>query len=111
MLPKKERVTKEIFQNILKVGKFFSTSLFTFYYLQNQGSRYSFVAPKKIFKTAVIRNKYRRLGYNILRRLPIDLGYGIFMYKKQALFANKNEIEQDINFILKKVNFIKKDNV
>lgn len=110
MLSKKRRVTKEVFQKILKNGSFFSTSFFLFYFLKSKESQYSFVAPKKIFKNVVIRNKFRRLGYNILRSLPINSGLGIFMYKKEALFANKDQIKKEICFILEKAKFLKKEN-
>jgi len=107
MLKKKKRVTKEVFQTLIKEGKTLSTSLFLFHFLKSDTPQYSFVAPKKSFKTAVLRNKYRRVGYNILRSIPFQNGSGIFIYKKQAIGSNLREIENDIIFILKKVGFLK----
>lgn len=102
MLSKKKRITKEIFQNLIKGGKTFSTPLFLFYYKESNLPQYAFVAPKGIFKKAVERNKFRRSGYNTLRYIPIRSGSGIFIYKKQAFIANSAEIKENILFILKK---------
>jgi ribonuclease P protein component len=106
MLPKKKRVTKNIFQSTMKGGKSFSTKLFLFYYTQNNNPQYAFVAPKVIFKNAVKRNKYRRIGYNILRSIPIKPSIGLFIYKKQAILATQQEIKEETIFILKKTGLI-----
>jgi len=106
MLPKKKRVTKAIFQNLIDGGKTFSTPLFLFYFIKNTDPRYAFVAPKGIFKSAVKRNKYRRIGYNILRFIPLKSGTGIFIYKKQAINATTEEIKRGILFVLEKTGVI-----
>jgi ribonuclease P protein component len=104
MLPKKKRVTKKVFHSIIKEGKTFSTQLFLFYFIKTDLPHYSFVAPKGIFKSAVKRNKFRRIGYNILRSLPIKSGTGILVYKKPATTATQQEIKENIVFIFKKLN-------
>lgn len=106
MLPKKKRVTKDFFKLLMKEGKTISTQLFLFYLLKNESPRYAFVAPKGIFKSAVKRNKFRRIGYNILRSIPISTGAGVFMYKKQAINAKTEDIKKDIELILKKAGFL-----
>ena len=106
MLSKKKRVTKKEFQNLMKEGKTFSTQLFLFFFIKKDLPQYSFVAPKKFFKNAVKRNKFRRLGYNILRSLPLEKGSGIFFYKKQSTTATTEEIKENIYFILRKVGFL-----
>jgi ribonuclease P protein component len=106
MLQKKKRVIKKVFQTIIEEGKTFSTPLFLFYVLKSEQPQYAFVSPKKIFKTAAKRNKYRRIGYNILRSLPVKNNKGIFFYKKQAETATKEEIKENIIFILKKAGTI-----
>ena len=133
MLPKKKRVTKVDFQVLMKEGKTFSTPLFLFYYVErgafgsvntsklserrhskglddpyykkSENPHYIFVAPKNPFKNAVIRNKYRRIGYNIVRTIPLKPGFGIFIYKKQAILATQAEIKENVIFILKKTGF------
>lgn len=106
MLSKKRRVTKEAFQILIKEGKILSTRLFLFYFKANNLPQYAFAAPKGIFKSAVKRNKYRRIGYNIIRSIPINSGSGVFIYKKQALGAKTIEIKEDILFALKKSGLI-----
>ena len=106
MLPKKKRVTKEVFQNLMKEGKTFSTPFFLFYFKKNNSPKYAFVAPKGIFKSAVERNKWRRVGYNIVRSISVNSGAGVFMYKKQAIKAKNEDIRADIIFILKKTGFL-----
>ena len=106
MLPKKKRVTKSVFLSINKEGKTFSTPLFLFSYIKNKPYQYAFVSPKKIFKTAVLRNKLRRMGYNILRSIPLKSGSGIFFYKKQILITPTPEIKENIIFILKKTGIL-----
>ena len=80
----------------------FSTSLFLFHFIESDNPQYSFVAPKKNFKKAVERNKFRRIGYNIIRAFPIKAGTGAFIYKKTAISSTNQEIKENILFILKK---------
>ncbi len=104
MLPKKKRVNKKDFEFIIKNGKTLYSSLFSFYYIKSDLPHYSFVAPKKIFKGVVKRNKYRRIGYNLLRNLDYNQDVsGIFMYKKEALTVDNIEIKKDIEFLLSKI--------
>jgi len=104
MLPKKKRVNKKDFEFIIKNGKTLYSSLFSFFYIHSPSPHYSFVAPKKAFKGAIKRNKYRRIGYNLLRDIPYreDVS-GIFMYKKESLLATKEEIGKNITFLLNKI--------
>ena len=106
MLKKKKRVTKGVFQVLLKEGKTFSNQLFLLYFIKSESPQYAMVAPKGIFKSAVKRNKFRRVGYNILRSLPIKSGTGVFMYKKQAIVATAPEIKEGIVSLLSKINII-----
>jgi len=106
MLPKKKRITKATFQSLMKEKRLFSNEFFLFYSKKNDFSQYAFVAPKSIFKQAVKRNKYRRIGYNVLRSVPIKHGLGIFVYKKQVILATKEQIKDSIISILKKTKFL-----
>jgi ribonuclease P protein component len=106
MFPKKERVTKNAFRVLIKERKTISTPLFLFYYQKSDLPKYAFVSPKKAFKNAVERNKYRRIGYEILSTLGVKSGSGIFMYKKQVTMTTKEEIKKDISFILKKAGIV-----
>ena len=104
MLPKSKRLDKKTFQEIVNTKRAISTSLFLFFMKNNDLPQYAFVASKGIFKTAVKRNKYRRIGYNILRSIDVKMGSGVFFYKKGATIATPEEIKKDIIFILNKKN-------
>ncbi len=103
----KKRVTKKLFNEIIKNGKKFSGSFFNFRYIYNTNiSKYAIVVPKKNTKKAVDRNKYKRRGYYILRIILPLKGVGIFIYKKNGLKASFQEIKKDIFYILKKTKII-----
>lgn len=102
MLPKEKRVDKKTFEILIKDGKILFSSLFSFRYTEQENPRYAFVAPKKIFKTAVLRNKYKRIGFNFLKNIKPLKNIGLFVYKKEALVAEKEQIEKEIESILKK---------
>jgi len=106
MLSKKKRVTKDIFQTILKKGNIVSGSFFLFRYTPFDRQAYSFVVAKKIAKTAVTRNSLRRVGYNILRIYDLKPCAGVFFYKKEAMGVKKEGLKNDIEFILKKTKLI-----
>jgi ribonuclease P protein component len=103
MLPKIKRITKEDFLFIIKNGKILHGSFFYLKYINSEKPKYSFVFPKTLSKLAVIRNKYRRLGYNILLKTDLKPIWGIFFYKKESFLAKKEDIEIDILNILNKI--------
>jgi ribonuclease P protein component len=108
MLPKKKRITKEIFHQIMKNGKVFHGPFFTFYYINSISPRYSFVVPKGVVKGAVLRNKLRRKGYNIMLFLKnVKSGMGIFFYKKEALKTPILELKSSIEDLLKRASITK----
>ncbi len=103
MFPKKKRVTKKLFDEIIKKGSTFSGYFFNFRYINNKDlPRYAFVVPKKISKKAVERNKLKRRGYSIIREYPILNSMGVFFYKKNGVKASFLDIKNDIVSILKK---------
>ena len=104
MLPKNKRATKDIFQTILKKGNIVSGSFFLFRYTPLDRPAYSFVVSKKIANKATQRNSLRRAGYNILRKYDLKPIAGVFFYKKEALSAPQENLKNDIEKILKKLN-------
>ncbi len=107
MFPIKKRVTKNLFDKILKEGVVFYGSFFTFRYINNTEFRsYAFVVPKKIAPKAVNRNKLKRRAYDIIRSLPTKNSSGVFFYKKKGISASYLDIKNDIIFILKKTKII-----
>ncbi len=110
MLPKKHRITKILFQTIMKEGLFVSGSVFTLRYIRANTPSFAFVAPKSLSKKAIIRNKLRRQGYNALRSaitlspsLPPKPVAAIFFYKKQAKLPIYEDIKADVEAILKRI--------
>lgn len=106
MLPKKKRITKELFNIIMKTGKGTPGAFFTFRHTISPTPHYAVVAPKAVAKGAVLRNKLRRAGYRALSVFPIKSGSGIFFYKKEALKATGEELKTDIEQLLKKAKFL-----
>ena len=106
MLPKKKRVTKSTFNTIMDKGSIISGSFFVLHYIKHESPQYVFVAPKKMAKTAVLRNSLRRKGYNVIRLYDLKSCAGIFFFKKEALKATIFEIKKDLDFILKKAKII-----
>jgi len=103
MLPKKKRINTRLFNEIIKNGKVFYGSFFVFKYIKQSYPHYSFVVPKSIAKNSYLRNKYRRIGFNLIKNIDLkDLG-GIFFYKKQFKDVKKEDLEKDIVFILNSI--------
>ncbi|MEI6057795.1 MAG: ribonuclease P protein component, partial [bacterium] len=71
MLPRHRRLTSELVEQTLLSGKLFHSPFFTLTAMKVAPdvtkktllSRFSAIAPKKFFKTAVERNKVRRRLY------------------------------------------------
>ncbi len=103
MFSKKKRVTKDLFQAIIKQGKTLSSPLFVFRYIPQDKPQYAFVAPKGVAKKAVDRNYLRRKGYSALRSYPVKNYAGIFFYKKGTIKTPFKDIKQDIGLILEKL--------
>lgn len=96
MLSKHRRVTKSLFNKVIKEGHTLHGNLLYFRYIPKSVDKYShfsFVAPKSVAKSAVLRNKLRRKGYSALRSISTKDAVGILFFKKEA----KNSIVKDLN--------------
>lgn len=102
MFLKKKRVTKELFQTIMKDGGMLSGPLFVFRFISQKNPQYAIVAPKSVAKRAVDRNNLRRKGYNALRGVVLRGGAGIFFYKKPGINASFKDIKDDIENLIKR---------
>jgi len=107
MFPKKNRADRNEITKIFKEGKFLNGEILTLKFILNNNSnltRFSFVAPKTVTKSAVKRNLLRRRGYVVLEKylnnFPVGI-LGAFVFKKSppTLIA----LENDIKFILNKL--------
>lgn len=72
MLPKKQRLTSNRIEYLLKKGKKNGNHFFTIKYLpnRNKNNRFCVVVSTKIFPKAVQRNHLRRQIYEIFRSKP-----------------------------------------
>lgn len=68
MLPKKERLTREEFNRFFSVGKRKHSPSLQCIYAPHDTLHVSVVISKKIYKSAVKRNKLRRRIYDMVRR-------------------------------------------
>lgn len=104
MLPKKKRITKQLFQDIMQNGKVINDPFFLLRYKVSKIPQYSVVAPKSVAKQAVLRNKLRRQGYYVLNQYPkLPSILGIFFYKKEAKNIDFKDIKKSINTLLGKI--------
>lgn len=88
MLPHSKRLTTELFGKVIEKGQFTHCSFSSIKLLQTAlASRFSVSVPKKVAKTAVLRNKLRRRTYSCIRKLydRIEYGYnGVIVIKDGA---------------------------
>lgn len=103
MIPKKNRIKREDFEEITKKGGFLSSSLFSIRFLKNPEKirRISVVVSKKVAKTAVKRNLLRRRVYEVIQKMPESPYFSIIFAKKGSEKASFREIATEITKLLK----------
>ncbi len=107
MLPKKRRMQRKEFAILLKTVRRYLSPHLSLFVSKNPANepyfdtKFAFSASKKVAKTAVLRNKLRRMGYSAIRDVinRISPGYMcLFSYKndpKNVEFSVlKNEVEK-----------------
>lgn len=108
MLPKKRRIQKKYFTDLVSQGKRFNSQNITLFLSKNTTevggkSKFSFSVSKKVAKEAVKRNKLRRRGYSVISK-SIDFvkdGYFLFFsFKKGAEKLKFIELEREIQQLL-----------
>lgn len=112
MLQKKHRLSKKQFDSIMSQGKAIHSPFFTFVYSLNKAESMGLVsvAPKKISKTAVERNKIRRRIYGSIERvigntlIPIQ---GIFLAKAGVIKVDYKSLDEGVRQIFVKLGFLK----
>ena len=87
MIKKSQRLSLKQFEDVMQKGRVFHSSLFLLRVTTgNQDTRISAVAPLKIAKKAVVRNRIRRKIYTAVRPLAAKISDGAY----GAIFAKKN---------------------
>jgi ribonuclease P protein component len=85
MLPKKQRLTAAEVRAILKSGTSARGSRVSAKYVKVPGSKAAVVVSKKVAKTAVLRNRLRRMGYEALKvSLPSGLHLVLFVLSPEV---------------------------
>lgn len=76
---------------------------------QNSGeSRFCFSVSKKIAKNAVLRNKLRRTGYNLIKKYITKIKpNNLIVFSFQKLPKTESEVAEDIESVLKSSKLIK----
>ena len=85
MLPKSKRQGTKAFEEIIKKGQSFHGSFLILRRLMTkQTSHFSVSVPKKVAKSAVLRNKIRRRVYSVIKHLEdrIRPDYGVIVIMK-----------------------------
>lgn len=94
---------------LFKTGaKSFKNKLFFVQIAAADEMRFGFSISKKIAKNAVLRNKWRRASYRLLRKhIPSISSKKLVRFSFRALPRDEVELEQNLESILKEANLIR----
>ena len=111
MFSKPNRLSRNDTNMVFKEGKALHSPTFGFKYLYTgeKQSSCTVIAPKKVLKSAVSRNRAKRRVYYQLRRLLNDTNksfLGAFTIKKPLEAFSATELEQELRNLLKKTNIL-----
>jgi len=105
MLPKRQRVSRKLFEAVFRSATTFSSPFFVLKVKKEEESRFAFSVSAKICPKAVDRNKLRRRGYaaaqNLLPQIKIS-AICLFIIKKGAEKLNFQKLQEEIKNILQK---------
>lgn len=99
MLNKKFKLKKINFEKIFKIAKKYKNDTFVILKIDNKKEKkFGVFLSTKEFKKAVIRNKIKRLIYEIIRRNLSKIPRGLFIIfpKQNCLKLKFNELEEKI---------------
>lgn len=105
MLSSSNRLSTSLFKEIIQKGSIFHGDFFIVRYMNIAGiSRFGISVPKKVAKTAVLRNKIRRRVYSIIENMKDRINKNIKVVmivknggEKASFQALQNDIEK--NFV------------
>lgn len=109
MLPKKQRVSRKLFEVVYRASGTFSSPFFVLKVALAPESRFAFSVSVKICPEAVDRNKLRRRGYAAARNLLPQIKTPticLFIIKKGAEKLNFQKLQAEIKNILRKAEII-----
>lgn len=82
MLPRKERLSRDVFGRFFASGKRFRAVSFDVIYTPHETFHASIVVSKKVAPRAVLRNKLRRRIYSLLRTIGAAQGVYIVVMRR-----------------------------
>ena len=112
MFPKKNRISKTEFGELLKKGRAFHSPHFSLlcFKKENMEPKFAFVVSKKVARNAADRNILRRRGFSVLRDIGILKEknkwagfFGVFFFKKEAKGTAFKETKKEIEELLRKI--------
>jgi ribonuclease P protein component len=109
MLKKKERLDRLTFNRFFSMGKRFHSPLLMIIYAPFATFHASAVAPKKLARTAVLRNKFRRRIYDVFGRLQKERAFtGVFICvaKEGAPQVSYDVLKRELNELIRKTGAI-----
>ena len=98
MIPKKERFSTADLSKLKSLkSKRINSSLGFFIVYESDKSKKGIMMSKKVFKTAVMRNKYKRLFFNSIKEVS-ELKNKSLIFHPKKIF-NKEELMSAFTFI------------
>jgi ribonuclease P protein component len=110
MLKKKERLDRVTFNRFFSVGKRFHSPSLMLIYAPFEAFHASAVAPKKLARTAVLRNKFRRRIYDAFGRLQNEKAFtGVFICvaKEGAPQASYDVLKEELGGLIRKIGVVR----
>jgi ribonuclease P protein component len=111
MLPRSQRVSIHLFEDIMKRGGLLHSPFFVLRFSNTASkSRFAISVPKKVAKTATERNKIKRRVYSILRKLIPQLKQNmemVMIVKSELTKLSHIKIEEEIRKNFVKSGFLK----
>lgn len=103
MLPKKQRVSRKLFEAVFRSAATISSSFFVLKVKEASESKFAFSVSAKICPKAVDRNKLRRRGYaaarNLLPQIKTPTIF-LFIAKKGAEKLSFQKLQEEIKRVL-----------
>jgi len=111
MFPKKQRLNRRSFEEILKKGKILHSDCNYFYsrYVldKNKPTKFSIVVPKKIEKKAILRHQTKRIISKLLKEIEekgsFPAGSYIFFSKNKIKEISPDILREDLLGMIKKI--------
>mgnify|MGYP000258102300 CR=1 FL=1 len=111
MLPKKNRLTKSSFNQVIDEGIPFHSPTATLRLTKSDNqSQFSISIPKKVSKSAVVRNKMRRKVYTIIKDFYPDLDrnvMGLIIMKPNSDKLEHEDLRKEIYNLFVKSGLLK----